>query len=243
MAIKLRPVIIKGKGLLEISKEIESMVGELAKPSGAQTLKALSFDYSLLFSTIFLFHWARSSGNFTLLELMVIGFLCLFPLGAAAHGIGVIGHDNAHRISFKNLKVNDHAGRWLISYPLIVFSVDRFWKVHKQHHLGLNSDNDPDYISSMSSKSFHFPMSRGRYAWVLFKTFFFGGLIHYSGTSDAAKQKREEKVTLGYKVGLAFYWVSVVAVVAYFGLFWELGLWVLSLLTAAMLFIKIRMDV
>lgn len=234
MSKRIMPTIARpGNDVLRGAEDIADEIGKLSSKSGFRTLLALGFDYACIVGAIWLFHVTRHPAAF---------ILSFIVSSARAQAIGVIGHDASHGLCFKSPKLNEHIGRWLISYPLFVFSVSRFRKVHLQHHRRLNSDADPDYASSITSPDFRFPQSRVAYLWMLLKTFFFGGLIHYSHTSPAAKEKKGESLSLGYWAGNLIFWAVLVSLAVRFDFWFELlSLWLLPLLTGAMLAIKIRM--
>lgn len=52
-------------------------------------------------------------------------------------------HDAAHRLLFRNKRVNDFVGRWLLGYPSLT-NVDGYRRVHAAHHREEFGPDEPD---------------------------------------------------------------------------------------------------
>ena len=108
------------------------------------TVKLLS-KRSDLWGAWLIFHvWAVIALSITvgiLYPLMIP--LCILVIGSRQHGIAILMHDAAHSALFKNRRLNDLAGKYLLaaSYGGDLLSYRRY---HLQHHKFTQSADDPD---------------------------------------------------------------------------------------------------
>lgn len=65
-------------------------------------------------------------------------------VGARQLGLGIINHDAAHFLLFRNRRVNDWAAQWFTLRPLLGSTVDGYRKYHLNHHRYTQQANDPD---------------------------------------------------------------------------------------------------
>ncbi|MCB1693325.1 MAG: fatty acid desaturase family protein [Pseudomonadales bacterium] len=70
--------------------------------------------------------------------------LGIMIVGARQLGLGVISHDAAHHILFRNRKFNDWAAEWFLNRPLMGASVVPYRQYHLVHHRFTQQENDPD---------------------------------------------------------------------------------------------------
>ena len=65
-------------------------------------------------------------------------------IGARQLGLGILSHDAAHGLLFNNQRLNDFAGTWLSSYPMLGdMYVYRPYRVGG-HHRHTQQKDDPD---------------------------------------------------------------------------------------------------
>ena len=79
-------------------------------------------------------------------------------IGARQLGLGVIGHDGAHHLLFKNAKLNDWVCEWLLNRPLLGASIVPYRTYHLNHHRFTQQPNDPDLPLSAP-----FPITRASF--------------------------------------------------------------------------------
>ncbi|MSY28612.1 MAG: hypothetical protein F2732_02625 [Actinobacteria bacterium] len=73
-----------------------------------------------------------------------ITYVIAFPLMGRAHAqLLALMHESVHRLLFRNRKLNDFAGRWLLGYMSFV-NTDGYRYVHMAHHREEFGPNEPD---------------------------------------------------------------------------------------------------
>jgi len=65
-------------------------------------------------------------------------------IGARQLGLGVIGHDGAHFLLYRNKALNDWVSEWILSRPLLGASIVPYRTYHLDHHRYTQQPNDPD---------------------------------------------------------------------------------------------------
>lgn len=91
-------------------------------------------------------NWGITAGAFALVAawpnpLTVIAALCL--IGTRQLGGAALMHEAAHRVLFRDRRLNDWVGNWLCAYP-IWSDTDRYRPYHLQHHAHTGTEQDPD---------------------------------------------------------------------------------------------------
>ncbi len=69
--------------------------------------------------------------------------VAVFIIGSRQLGLAILMHDGAHGLLFKNKKLNDWAGKYLVGLP-IGSDLLGYRRYHMEHHLHTQQDNDPD---------------------------------------------------------------------------------------------------
>ena len=82
----------------------------------------------------------------------------MFIIGARQLGLGVIGHDGAHYLLYRNHRVNDWVCEWLLNRPLLGASIVPYRTYHLNHHRFTQQANDPDLPLSAP-----FPITRSSF--------------------------------------------------------------------------------
>ena len=73
-----------------------------------------------------------------------VGWVLAFVLMGRAHAqFAALMHEAAHRLLFRNRKVNDWVGRWLLGFPSFT-PVDLYRRGHMAHHREEFGPNEPD---------------------------------------------------------------------------------------------------
>jgi len=65
-------------------------------------------------------------------------------VGARQLGLGIISHDGAHFLLFRNRALNDWVCEWLLARPMLGASIVPYRNTHLQHHRFTQQANDPD---------------------------------------------------------------------------------------------------
>ena len=79
-------------------------------------------------------------------------------IGARQLGLGIISHDGAHFLLYKNRRLNDWVCEWLLNRPLLGASVIPYRTYHLNHHRFTQQPNDPDLPLSAP-----FPITRSSF--------------------------------------------------------------------------------
>jgi fatty acid desaturase len=132
-----------------------------------------------------------------------IGWAVAFLLMGRAHAqFAALMHEAAHRMLFRNRKVNDWVGRWLLGFPSFT-PVDLYRRGHMAHHRDEFGPDEPDIplyrgypIARDSMRRKLTRDATGRTGWQLFK-----GLLRGVKSSDAAVRSQARRI-LGMQVVL-----------------------------------------
>jgi fatty acid desaturase len=103
-------------------------------------------------------------------------WIAAFLLMGRAHAqFAALMHEAAHRLLFRNRKVNDFVGRWLLGFPSFT-PIDLYRRGHMAHHREEFGPDEPDIplyrgypISKDSFRRKLFRDARGSTGWKLFK--------------------------------------------------------------------------
>ena len=79
-------------------------------------------------------------------------------IGARQLGLGILNHDAAHFLLFRQRGLNDWVAEWVLSRPLLGAGVEGYRKVHLLHHRFTQQANDPDLRLSAP-----FPITRSSF--------------------------------------------------------------------------------
>ena len=105
--------------------------------------------------------------------------IALIIIGARMHALAILMHDATHYRFLKNRKWNDLLTNIFTMYPLFL-TIEKYRANHLQHHVHLNTEEDPDWVSKLPKKEFRFPKT---------KVEFIAGVLSYflliQGVKDA----------------------------------------------------------
>ncbi|HWS45402.1 MAG TPA: fatty acid desaturase, partial [Acidimicrobiia bacterium] len=115
-------------------------------------------------------------------------WIAAFLLMGRAHAqFAALMHEAAHRLLFRNRKVNDFVGRWLLGFPSFT-PIDAYRRGHMAHHREEFGPDEPDIplyrdypITSASLRRKLVRDATGRTGWKLFK-----GLLRAVRAQDAS---------------------------------------------------------
>jgi fatty acid desaturase len=120
------------------------------------------------------FHWTvilLSGGAAIVIGQWWAYLLSMVVIATRQQALGVMMHDGAHYLLYKNRVVNDVVSDLFVAFP-IGLSTDLYRGTHFRHHLHTNSADDPDLAYQRKDADwFVWPKSRLACAWVLFKSF------------------------------------------------------------------------
>ncbi len=70
--------------------------------------------------------------------------LAIPVIGGRQLGLGILGHDGAHHLLYRNRRLNDWVCEWLFNRPLLGASIVPYRNYHLNHHRFTQQPNDPD---------------------------------------------------------------------------------------------------
>ena len=113
-------------------------------------------------------------------------------------------HEAAHRLLFRNRKVNDFVGRWILGFPAFT-PIDLYRRGHMAHHRQEFGPDEPDVplyrgypISRSSLRRKLVRDATGRTGWKLFK-----GLMRGVNSKDAAVRGQARRIVAAQLVLIA----------------------------------------
>ncbi len=119
-----------------------------------------------------------------------------FVLMGRAHAqFAALMHEAAHRLLFRNRKINDWVGRWLLGFPAFT-PIDLYRRGHMAHHRDEFGPDEPDIplyrgypIARASLRRKLTRDATGRTGWKLFK-----GLVRGVGAEDTAVRSQARMI-------------------------------------------------
>jgi fatty acid desaturase len=123
-------------------------------------------------------------------------WIAAFVLMGRAHAqFAALMHEAAHRLLFRNRKVNDWVGRWLLGFPSLT-PIDLYRRGHMNHHRDEFGPNEPDIplyrgypISRDSLRRKLVRDASGQTGWKLLK-----GLVRGAASSEPAIRKQARTI-------------------------------------------------
>src|SRR5258706_6722407 len=82
--------------------------------------------------------WAQAAGvvaGGVWIDPPVVWAVAFVLMGRTFAQLGILGHEAAHRLVFRNRRLNDSVGRWLCSYPAFTAQV-----AYRRVHMALHRD-------------------------------------------------------------------------------------------------------
>ncbi len=153
------------------------------------------------------------SGNLWLLPVAVLW------IGARMHAMGVLMHEATHYRLFRNRRLNDFVGDWLLARPLGI-SLAGYRSNHLAHHRRVNGEGDPDR-QRKRGPDWHFPKSAWGLVWLFFRDLCGWNIPeHVRGVKDLSQDQAGRwrrllpplivvggLVALGWGVQFLIYWL------------------------------------
>ena len=168
----------------------------------------------------------------------IIAFILI---GGRQLGLAILMHDAAHRLLFKNKRLNDKIGSYLCGDP-IGADINLYRPYHLSHHQNTQQDNDPDLSLSQA-----FPISKKSFKRKMIRDLF--GITGYYRRLYQFKAAFNEKESLQANLKHLLqtekrFFLSnlcLLVILTSLGVWWAyLLLWVLPLLTWYQLISRIR---
>jgi fatty acid desaturase len=145
-------------------------------------------------------------------------WIAAFLLMGRAHAqFAALMHEAAHRLLFRNKKINDWVGRWLLGFPAFT-PTDLYRRGHMAHHRDEFGPDEPDIplyrgypIQSDSLRRKLVRDATGRTGWKLFK-----GLLRGVASSDAKVRSQArgivgtQLVLIAIGIALGHPWVYLI---------------------------------
>ena len=137
-------------------------------------------------------------------------WIAAFLLMGRAHAqFAALMHEAAHRLLFRNRRVNDWVGRWLLGFPAFT-PIDLYRRGHMNHHRDEFGPNEPDIplyrgypISRDSLRRKLVRDATGQTGWKLLK-----GLVRGVASSEPTIRKQARTI-VGVQLALAAIGVAV----------------------------------
>jgi fatty acid desaturase len=131
-------------------------------------------------------------------------WIAAFLLMGRAHAqFAALMHEAAHRLLFRNRKINDFVGRWLLGFPSFT-PTDAYRRGHMAHHRDEFGPDEPDIplyrgypISKDSLRRKLWRDATGRTGWKLFK-----GLFRAAWASEPSPIRFQARAIIGTQLVL-----------------------------------------
>lgn len=179
--------------------------------------------------------------------------LALVIIGGRQLGLAILMHECAHYSFFKDKRLNDWVGKWLLAAPVFA-DLCGYRKYHLRHHRLLGTEDDPDFANYRA-----FPISKASLRRKLLRDIsgisglrnFAGLFLMYSGVFDydlsfKPKQNRQLSTEEKMRNFMRNAYPVLLMQLMLFGLCFAAGhpllylLWLLAFLTGFSLFSRIR---
>lgn len=200
-------------------------------------LAAIAFDWGLIVGS---FAAAVITGH------PLVWILAAILIAGRQHALLVLMHEATHYRILHNRSWNDRLSNWLFAWPLLV-STDGFRRDHMPHHFNLFTEKDPEWTRKRLRTEFQFPLSSGRFLWILakdilgFSTFKMVMLLaNFSGAQQEAR-KVDRRTAFLQTTERVIYYAIAVGLTTYFRLWLPvLLLWFVPAFTLLFAILRIR---
>jgi fatty acid desaturase len=143
-----------------------------------------------------------------------IVWVTVFLLMGRAHAqFAALMHEAAHRLLFRNRKLNDWVGRWLLAYPSFT-PIDLYRRGHMAHHREEFGPDEPDIplyrgypISRASLRRKLVRDATGRTGWKLFKALLRGVRVPGPAGTQARRIVAVQLVLIAISIAAGHPWV------------------------------------
>ncbi len=156
-------------------------------------------------------------------------------IGARQHALGILGHDGAHFLAFRNRRWNDFFTRVLTAWPLLVSIAHGYRPWHFDHHRTLGTDADPELKYRRAG------VYRDQPTWMKIAVLYVGDLLGF-GLFNAFgfwKRVRPRRRLQALGPPLALGTIITIGFIE-LGLWWVPALWAWSLFTGFYAAFRVR---
>jgi fatty acid desaturase len=157
-------------------------------------------------------------------------------IGARIHALGLLAHDGAHRLAFRNTKVNDLLTEVLTAWPLFAVIDKGYRPWHFDHHKLLGTDRDPELHDYRGFEPYEGKVTWGKiWRYFIYDLFGFGigGLFKFLRAIFPYKQPWR-------MIGPLCLWSLFLGVTIYYDAVWVFFLWLWSLVAGFWAVFRIR---
>jgi fatty acid desaturase len=125
----------------------------------------------------------------------LVWLLAFLLMGRAHAQVAALMHEAAHRMLFRNRRLNDFVGRWIVGFPAFT-PIDLYRRGHMAHHRQEFGPDEPDVplyrgypISRSSLRRKLVRDATGQTGWKLFK-----GLLRAVNSNDAPVRSQARRI-------------------------------------------------
>jgi fatty acid desaturase len=162
--------------------------------------------------------------------------LAVLVVGNRQHGLALLGHDGTHCTLSHNRALNEFLTNLLAWWPLLLTN-GGYRALHTEHHLHLSTDRDPEIVHKKSrAPQWDLPAPLTRILLYAAKD-----LAGYSIPDFWIIVRFSKPPRKADYLGLAAFHLAANALLLWAGLWWVSALWYGSLVTAFMMFFRLRL--
>jgi fatty acid desaturase len=166
----------------------------------------------------------------------VLLLVAIVVIGARQHGLGIMGHDGAHRLASRRRSINDTLTCLLCLWPL-GFALQGYRRFHFKHHQAVGTPDDPELIHKGSRwlGQWRLPFRGWKTAGHVVGDFLGGSLPHlgvaaYLTRPVSIRDQLGPAITLGTFLAVSWWWNCL----------WIPALWFGSMVTSFWAVFRIR---
>ncbi|MBV9127102.1 MAG: fatty acid desaturase, partial [Verrucomicrobia bacterium] len=142
----IRPVLVHDKNCLDVSA-LSSELHGLCRTVPWRGFLAIAGDWLIIATAIvaakLAHHWLAA--------------LCaLVVIGSRQHALLILMHDASHFRIHPRKKINDVLANCFLAWPCFI-SVEAYRAHHYEHHVHVNTDEDPDWLRKKDNPDWAFP--------------------------------------------------------------------------------------
>ena len=195
-----------------------------------RTVMAIVLDWTVIAAAIAISELTQS---------WLVWLVAVPVIAGRMHALAVLMHDFAHYRFMKNKAVSDWIGDVFCAWPVGV-TVEGYRVNHLAHHRYLNTDQDPDWVAKLGSRTFTFPQEM-RFALLNVAGYFVGVSSMRDLHTAFVRLQADDHSSLNYKL-LRYGSYALVFVILTLGGWWTeyFFYWAIPYLTGFFLLLYIR---
>ncbi len=161
-----------------ISSEAKSEITSLSGARTGRFMGQVALCWAVIATSIYIAVLANN---------IFVTLLAIVVIATRQNVFGLLTHEQAHYLGLTS-KYGDWICNALVSYPLLILSVENYSKVHLAHHHYFFSQRDPDFHRK-SGENWTFPMPRKKLLKLLLKD--------ATGLSLVSTMKGKNNISMG----------------------------------------------